>query len=73
MAYNILLFCLQCKALVTLDVDLECAVEKLGVPIPKEYLNPTTRGSVILNGVNYASGAGGILDSTGSNYVSNFS
>nr|XP_024394142.1 GDSL esterase/lipase At5g37690-like [Physcomitrium patens]PNR40948.1 hypothetical protein PHYPA_018351 [Physcomitrium patens] len=47
--------------------------EKLGVPIPKEYLNPTTRGSVILNGVNYASGAGGILDSTGSNYIQRLS
>ncbi|KMT16284.1 hypothetical protein BVRB_3g054340 isoform B [Beta vulgaris subsp. vulgaris] len=29
------------------------------------YLAPTTRGSVILRGVNYASGAGGILNKTG--------
>uniref|UniRef100_A0A1J3JE76 GDSL esterase/lipase n=2 Tax=Noccaea caerulescens TaxID=107243 RepID=A0A1J3JE76_NOCCA len=29
------------------------------------YLAPTTRGSVILKGVNYASGGGGILNSTG--------
>ncbi|CAN8324738.1 unnamed protein product [Cochlearia groenlandica] len=29
------------------------------------YLAPTTRGSMILNGVNYASGGGGILNSTG--------
>ena len=45
-------------------------VEKLGVPIPQPYLNPLAHGSVLLNSVNYASGAGGILDSTGSNYVS---
>lgn len=42
----------------------------MGAPIPQPYLAPTTRGSVLLNGVNYASGAGGILDSTGYNYVS---
>ncbi|VVA90744.1 unnamed protein product [Arabis nemorensis] len=29
------------------------------------YLAPTTRGSIILNGVNYASGGGGILNATG--------
>ncbi|XP_010434862.1 PREDICTED: GDSL esterase/lipase At4g16230 [Camelina sativa] len=29
------------------------------------YLAPTTRGSLILNGVNYASGGSGILNSTG--------
>ncbi|PWA71971.1 SGNH hydrolase-type esterase domain-containing protein [Artemisia annua] len=32
------------------------------------YLAPTTVGSVILHGVNYASGAGGILNETGANY-----
>ncbi|KAG0586587.1 hypothetical protein KC19_2G101900 [Ceratodon purpureus] len=47
--------------------------EKLGAPIPQPYLNPTTRGSVLLNGVSYASGAGGILDSTGSNYIQRLS
>lgn len=31
---------------------------------------PTTVGSVILQGVNYASGAGGILDETGKFFVS---
>jgi len=51
---------------------MHVAVEKLGVPIPQPYLNPNTHGVVLLNGVNYASGAGGILDSTGSNYVRNF-
>ena len=29
------------------------------------YLAPNTTGAMILNGVNYASGAGGILDSSG--------
>lgn len=45
------------------------AVEKLGAPIPQPHLKPMTHCSVLLNGVNYASGAGGILDSTGSNDV----
>lgn len=34
------------------------------------YLAPTTVGSVILQGVNYASGAGGILNQTGKLFVS---
>lgn len=37
---------------------------------PPPYLAPTTCGSVVLDGVNYASGAGGILDESGANYVS---
>lgn len=34
------------------------------------YLAPTTVGSVVLRGVNYASGGGGILNQTGSIFVS---
>lgn len=34
------------------------------------YLAPNTTGSVILNGVNYASGGGGILNGTGRIFVS---
>lgn len=33
------------------------------------YLAPTTSGSVVLKGVNYASGGGGILNHTGKIFV----
>ena len=33
------------------------------------YLAPTTRGAVILQGVNYASGGGGIVNETGALFV----
>ncbi|KAJ7295778.1 hypothetical protein O6H91_Y164500 [Diphasiastrum complanatum] len=45
----------------------------MGIPPPPPYLAPTTKGTAILQGVNYASGAGGILDSTGANYISRIS
>ncbi|KAI9123269.1 hypothetical protein K1719_006158 [Acacia pycnantha] len=38
---------------------------QLGLDFTPPYLAPTTRGSVILKGVNYASGGGGILNLTG--------
>ncbi|KAI9101410.1 hypothetical protein K1719_023892 [Acacia pycnantha] len=44
----------------------------LGVPAGPAYANPTTRGTAILNGVNYASAAGGILDETGRHYGDRF-
>jgi len=44
----------------------------MGLPYPPSYLNPRSQGPVILQGLNYASAAGGILDSTGYNYVSFF-
>lgn len=37
------------------------------------FKNPLTRGEKIIHGVNYASGASGILDETGSLAVSDFS
>ncbi|KAI3506026.1 hypothetical protein L1887_28379 [Cichorium endivia] len=40
---------------------------------PPPYLAPTTCGSVVLQGVNYASGAGGILAKSGANYVGRIS
>ncbi|KAF7836386.1 GDSL esterase/lipase [Senna tora] len=40
----------------------------LGVPDPPAFANPSTVGSRILNGVNYASAAAGILDETGRHY-----
>ncbi|KAH7292499.1 hypothetical protein KP509_29G071300 [Ceratopteris richardii] len=45
----------------------------LGLPFLPAYLNPKTQGSAILSGVNYASAAGGILDSSGRNYVARLS
>ncbi|XVE65503.1 hypothetical protein DITRI_Ditri08aG0005000 [Diplodiscus trichospermus] len=40
--------------------------QELGFPgFTPPYLAPTTRGSVVLHGVNYASGGGGILNHTG--------
>ncbi|CAI9291979.1 unnamed protein product [Lactuca saligna] len=36
---------------------------------PPPYLAPTTVGPVVLQGVNYASGASGILDESGANYI----
>ncbi|XP_062076138.1 GDSL esterase/lipase At1g71250 [Humulus lupulus] len=39
----------------------------LGLPYVPAFANPTTVGSRILGGVNYASAAGGILDETGQN------
>ncbi|KAI3506025.1 hypothetical protein L1887_28378 [Cichorium endivia] len=40
---------------------------------PPPYLAPTTCGSIVLKGVNYASGAGGILDKSGANYIGRIS
>jgi len=40
-----------------------------GVPSPPPYADPSTTGARILNGVNYASAAAGILDESGRNYV----
>ena len=42
----------------------------MGLPYPPPAKAPSSRGSAILKGLNYASGAGGILDGTGANYVS---
>ncbi|KAL4289669.1 hypothetical protein GQ457_14G017060 [Hibiscus cannabinus] len=40
--------------------------QELGFPgFTPPYLAPTTRGTVVLHGVNYASGGGGILNQTG--------
>lgn len=45
------------------------AVDMLGIPNAPEFANPDTSGDRILNGVNYASAAAGILDETGRHYV----
>ncbi|KAH9297685.1 hypothetical protein KI387_029367, partial [Taxus chinensis] len=41
--------------------------------LPQPYLAPGTHGQVLLNGVNYASGAGGILDSSGAIFLARLS
>ena len=56
----------------TIADDYVHTVQKMGLPYPPSYLNPRSQGPVILQGLNYASAAGGILDSTGYNYVSFF-
>jgi phospholipase/lecithinase/hemolysin len=48
--------------------DIIC--DLIGVPYPPPYLAPATKaGNGILQGVNYASAAGGILDASGANYI----
>ncbi|XP_024526415.1 GDSL esterase/lipase 7 isoform X2 [Selaginella moellendorffii] len=44
--------------------------EYLEVPPPPAYLTPNLTIKDISRGLNYASGAGGVLDATGANYVS---
>ncbi|QCD89030.1 zeta-carotene desaturase [Vigna unguiculata] len=46
--------------------------EMLGVSSPPPFADPSTTGSRILNGVNYASAASGILDESGRNYGDRF-
>ena len=45
------------------------AGDRIGLPYPPASLAPTSRGPAILRGLNYASGAAGILDGSGANYV----
>jgi len=43
----------------------------MGLPRPPAFLDPSLNEEVILeNGVNYASGGGGILNETGAYFVS---
>lgn len=43
--------------------------ELIGLPFPPPYLAPTTKGTAMLQGVSYASSAGGILRSSGFDFV----
>lgn len=45
------------------------AGDLVGLPYPPPALAPTSRGPAIFRGLNYASGAAGILDGTGADYV----
>ncbi|KAI5080741.1 hypothetical protein GOP47_0003924 [Adiantum capillus-veneris] len=47
--------------------DVLC--ELVSLPYPPPYLAPTTRGAAILQGVNYASAAAGIVRRTGYNFI----
>ncbi|KAI3993232.1 hypothetical protein MKX01_009975 [Papaver californicum] len=47
--------------------------DKMGIPYLPAFADPTTRGSRLLGGVNYASAAAGILDETGQHYGQRFS
>lgn len=43
----------------------------MGLPRPPAFLDPTVdEGTILENGLNYASGGGGILNDTGSLFVS---
>jgi len=46
------------------------AAEQVGLDYAPPYLAPTTHGDQLLQGVNYASGAAGILDESGAAFVS---
>eukprot|EP01018_Ginkgo_biloba_P006045 Gb_20605 [translate_table: standard] len=48
--------------------------EEMGFPIPPPYLSPTTDvDAILLKGVNYASGGGGILNETGAIFIERLS
>ncbi|KAJ1391172.1 SGNH hydrolase superfamily [Sesbania bispinosa] len=47
--------------------------DMVGVPSPPPFANPSSTGSKILNGVNYASASGGILDESGQHYGERYS
>ncbi|XP_027356515.1 GDSL esterase/lipase At1g71250 [Abrus precatorius] len=47
--------------------------DMLGVPSPPPFADPSTVGSRVLNGVNYASASAGILDESGRHYGDRYS
>ncbi|KAI9195194.1 hypothetical protein LWI28_012581 [Acer negundo] len=58
-----------CHGIGPFDQKLACTTgqvcQEFGLGFTPPYLAPTTKGSVVLLGVNYASGGGGILNETG--------
>eukprot|EP00250_Pteridium_aquilinum_P004294 c14516_g1_i1 orf=450-1511(+) len=48
---------------------LDIIAERISLPYPPPYLNPATKGNALLQGVSYASGAAGILRSSGFNFI----
>ncbi|XP_039010088.1 GDSL esterase/lipase At1g71250-like [Hibiscus syriacus] len=47
--------------------------EMMGLPYPSAFADPSTRGAKLLEGVNYASAAAGILDESGQHYGERYS
>ncbi|GLJ21773.1 hypothetical protein SUGI_0406330 [Cryptomeria japonica] len=54
-----------CNGMTTVDV----LAKLLGLPLIPPYAAASTKGVAVMNGVNYASGAAGILDETGRNLL----
>lgn len=52
---------------------LDVVCDYIGLPYPPPSKAPSSKGAAILRGLNYASGAGGILDGTGANYIDRLS
>ncbi|KAI4331978.1 hypothetical protein L6164_016921 [Bauhinia variegata] len=52
---------------------IDFIADMLSVPSPPAFANPSTTGTNILNGVNYGSAAGGILDESGRHYGARYS
>ena len=63
---------ISCALLLSyIAVLFEISGDKIGLPRPVAFLDPSMNDDVILeNGVNYASGGGGILNETGGYFVS---
>lgn len=56
---------------VWLHINIFDAGDEMGLPRPPAFLDPSlTEDVMIENGVNYASGGGGILNETGAYFVS---
>ncbi|XP_077217474.1 GDSL-motif lipase 7 [Tasmannia lanceolata] len=53
-----------CNGLTVVDYGAKL----LGLPLVPPYLSPTSKGAKILQGLNYASAAAGIIDETGRHY-----
>ncbi|GLJ26158.1 hypothetical protein SUGI_0501570 [Cryptomeria japonica] len=52
----------------------DIVADKLGLPVPAAYMDPTTTEEVAMKqGVNYASGGGGILNETGWHFIQRLS
>ena len=59
---------LQFMIIILFFLPFSLAAEQLGLPLIPAYSEAS--GDQVLNGVNYASAAAGILDITGRNFVS---
>lgn len=69
---EMILFCITMLEKLDMQITLTCASGDItGLTRPPAFLDPSLTEDIILqNGVNYASGGGGILNETGSLFVS---